>query len=229
MMKKIRYIILLMLSIGVFTSCELDNFDGPDAGLYGSVIDEQTGQLVEQDIIRGGEIEIYEQAYENATPQRLIYKVDGTYKNSKLFSGLYKIIPIRTNFRTLDTIVLDIQGQTKLDLIVTPYIRIKDYSIEKNGTIVTAKFKLEQTGVSNVSKIGLYAGADKHVGEPMRLVKAEQDINNIVDPSQEYEISIDTSAEIDLKEGKTYFFRIGALYDTANARFNYAPAVEIAL
>lgn len=231
-MNKYKIILLIVLLVGSFTSCELDNLDGPNAGLFGRVLDEDSGELVEQDIIRGGELQIWEQGIPNVTPQTLNYKVDGTYKDSKLFAGTYKVIPLRTNFNPIDTIVVNIQGQTELDIMVRPYIRILNPSITKTGNVVTATFSLEQTLFGNVSKIGLYAGADANVGEPIRLVKAEQNINASVfplNPQQTYTISIDADAEQDLQVGNLYYFRIGALYDAPNARFNYATAVAIQL
>lgn len=231
-MNNIKYIALVTVVLCFSTSCELDNLEGPNAGLYGSVIDLDTGDLVEQDIIRGGELQIWEQGYENVTPQTLNYKVDGTYMDSKLFSNSYKVIPLRTNFQPIDTILVDIQGQTKLDLFVIPYLRILNPSITKTDNIITATFSLEQTLFGNVSKIGLYAGADGNVGEPVRLVKSEQVINAPVfplNPQQVYTLTINYNNEIDLREGNLYFFRIGALYDAPNAKFNYATAVPIQL
>lgn len=231
-MNKFKIIALLVFLTGIYTSCELDDFEGPNAGLFGRVIDADNGELVEQDIIRGGELQIWEQGIPNVTPQTLNYKVDGTYKDSKLFSGTYKVIPLRTNFNPIDTIVVNVQGQTELDIVVRPYIRILNPSITKTGNVVTATFSLEQTLFGNVSKIGLYAGADDNVGEPIRLVEAEQNINASVfplNPQQTYTISIDADAEQDLQVGNLYYFRIGALYDAPNARFNYATAVEIQL
>tara|TARA_R110002111_G_scaffold101349_4_gene157067 strand:+ start:468 stop:1172 length:705 start_codon:yes stop_codon:yes gene_type:complete len=234
-MIKLKYIIVIMVTSGFLTSCdltELDNLDAPNAGLFGSIIDADTGELVEQDIIRGGELQIWEQDIPNVTPQALNYNVDGTYKDSKLFAADYKVIPLRTNFQPIDTILVNVEGQTELDLVVTPYVRILNPSITKINNIITATFSLEQTLFGNVSKIGLYAGADMNVGEPARLVRAEQDINDSVfplNPQEVYTLTIDTSAEIDLRDGNLYFFRIGALYDAPNARFNYATAVSIQL
>lgn len=231
-MNKLKYILIVVLASMLFTSCELDNLDGPNAGLFGRILDESNGELVEQDIIRGGELQIWEQGIPNVTPQTLNYKVDGTYKDSKLFAGTYKVIPLRTNFQPIDTILVNINGQTELDITVKPYIRILNPVITKTGNVITATFSLEQTLFGNVSKIGLYAGTDANVGEPIRLVRAEQNINNSVfplNPQQTYSISIDADAEIDLVTGNLYYFRIGALYDAPNARFNYATAVEIQL
>lgn len=229
-MNKIKYIIILIASVGSLVSCELDNIQGPNAGLYGSFIDETTGKLIEQDIIRGGELELREFGYKNVTPQYLNYKVDGTFADSKLFANKYKVFPIKTNFQPIDTLEVTIKGQTKLELVVSPYIRILNPNITKTGNDITATFSLEQTGFGNVSKIGLYAGADANVGEPMRLVKTEQIINAPVaplNPSTVYTLTINAANEIDFKVGKLYFFRIGALYSAPNARYNYATAVPI--
>ncbi|THD66814.1 DUF3823 domain-containing protein [Robertkochia marina] len=228
-MKKYTYLLLLMVFAGLSTACELDELQGPDAELYGSIIDEATGELVQQDIIRGGELELREHGWENVSPQFMNYKVDGTFRDSKLFSADYNIYPIKTNFHPIDTIVTNISGSKELELLVTPYIRIINPSISKSGNIITATFSLDQTGVNQVKKVGLYAGADGNVGEPMRLTKAEQEINAVSDPSTVYTLSINADNEIDLKTGKSYFFRIGALYDAPNARFNYAPAENIQL
>jgi Protein of unknown function (DUF3823) N-terminal domain/Domain of unknown function (DUF3823_C) len=231
-MNKIKYIALCVASIIGLGSCQLDEMQAPEAGLYGSIIDVATGKLVEQDIIRGGGLEIREFGYKNVSPQFLNYKVDGTYADTKLFANKYKAFPILTNFTPIDTLVVDINGQTKLDLVVSPYIRILNPSITKTGTLITATFSLEQTGFGSVSKIGLYAGADKNLGEPMRLTRVEKTIDAPVaplSPSVVYTLTLDTATEIDLKAGKLYFFRIGALYSAPNARFNYATAVPIQL
>ena len=231
-MNKIKYIIILLASVGSLVSCELDNLDGPDAGLYGSIIDDTTGELIQQDLIRGGELELREQGYENVSPYTMNYKVDGTFKDSKLFGNTYKVFPLKTNFHTIDTMVVNISGQTKLDLVVSPYVRIKNAEITMTDNIITATFSLEQTGDGNVVKVGLYAGADANVGEPVRLVKKEQNIGAPVapvNPIETYTLSINAGSEQDLVEGKPYFFRIGAVYDAPNARYNYAPAVEFML
>ena len=41
-MRKIKYIIAGISAAVFMVSCELDNFDGPDAQVYGAVIDAET-------------------------------------------------------------------------------------------------------------------------------------------------------------------------------------------
>ena len=56
-------------------------------------------------------------------------------------------------------------------------------------------------------------------------------INEIIDPSKQYELSINLEKNTNLfKAGRSYYFRIGAiasLDDVGTVRHNYAPAVKI--
>ncbi|RAV98204.1 DUF3823 domain-containing protein [Pseudochryseolinea flava] len=228
--KNITSIILLFALIVLLSSCglnDLDNYDQPDAGLSGRIVDDETGELVQQDIIRGGVIEIVENGY--VTPQYLVLKNDGTYANTRLFANSYTVQPKRGNFKVVDPQEVNVKGQTTLDFRVTPYIRIKDLDIEKDGNIIRATFRLEQTSVSNVLKVGLYAHPDPNVGEPMHLARKEVNVNEIVDPNEVFQIELDTFSDPDLREGKLIFFRVGALIDVPEAKFNYAAAVSIKL
>lgn len=52
--------ILLMISCCLFalTSCEIDNYESPNASIHGSIIDEKTGELVGMDVQDGGELKV---------------------------------------------------------------------------------------------------------------------------------------------------------------------------
>ena len=213
-----------------FASCEKDNYDGPDSGLTGRFIDAESGQLVEQDIIRGTQIEIIEHGYDPVTPQYLIVKTDGTYENSMLFSNTYTVKPVRGNFINVEAQEVQITGKTTLDFTVTPYIRITNANISRSGDKVRATFNIEQNVINNVKKIGLYAHQDARVGEPMRQVAAEQQLNAVADPAHQYSLEIDVPSNSSvLKSGRAYYFRIGALIDVGEAKLNYAPAVKLDL
>lgn len=219
--------IILLLTIAL-CACELDNYEFPDAELSGRIIDAETGELVEQDIIRGTNIEITEHGYDPVSPQYLIVKNDGTYANSLLFSNMYTVQPVRGNFIPVEPQDINISGKTELDFEVVPYIRVKDASITKTGNSVIATFKLEQNVVNNVRKVGLYVHPDPEVGEPLRILAVENDINAVVDPNQEFTLELDLPANSSiLSTGETYFFRVGALIDAGEAKLNYAPAVQL--
>ncbi len=230
-MKNIQVFIFLLGGVLFFNSCELDNYEAPDASLSGSFIDIVTGDLVESDIIMGTEIELIEHGYENPSAIRLIVKVDGTYMRDMLFENSYSIPPImRGNFLPqVDTQIVEISGETILDFEVLPYIRVKDVAITDSAMFVTAKFKLEQTVGNNISKIGLFAHLEPSVGEPMRMDEEFETLDRAVDPTEEFTLVLDLSKSRDFDSAQSYFFRVGALIDAPEAKYNYAPAIRLEL
>ena len=229
-MKKIKFYIIVILGILFMGSCTLDNYDAPNAKFYGTIIDSETNKPIEQDIINGAQIEYTENAYENPTIQYMIFKTDGTFRNNLMFSGEYTFTPVRGNFVPIEPQVIQIEGETKFDFVVQPYIRIKNATIQKVGTKVVATFNIQQTVVDKVSKIGLYANPEPSVGQPMRVVFVEKTINAVTNESTVYTLEIDLPSNVTkLIPGKQYFFRIGALISAAEAKPNYAPAIRLAL
>ncbi|RYG02399.1 MAG: DUF3823 domain-containing protein [Chitinophagaceae bacterium] len=222
--------ILSILIVMAFASCEKDNYDAPSAGLSGKFIDAETGEQVQQDIIRGTQIELIEHGYDPVSPQFLLVKNDGSYENSLLFANMYTVRPVRGNFIPVEPQDIQINSNTVLDFPVTPFIRVLSPTIVKSGTKVIATFKLEQNVLNEINKIGLYAHSDSRVGEPMRLFATEQQLNSVSDPATTYTLEIDLAANSTvLKPGTSYYFRIGALISVGEAKLNYAPAVKIDL
>jgi hypothetical protein len=232
-MKKIKFRIITFIiaaTAGILSSCQLDNYEGPTAELSGSFIDEETKELLQQDIIRGTVIKITEHGYDPVSPQYLRVKTDGTYLNRMLFANTYTVQPERGNFVAIEAQEVKIEGKTKLDFLVMPYIRVKDATIVKSGSKVIATFKLQQNVENNIKKIGLYAHPEPIVGEPIRAVATEVAVNAVVDPNQVFTLEIDLAANSStLQAGKQYFFRVGALIDVGEAKLNYAPAVRLAI
>lgn len=229
-MKKIKLYISVLLLVMAVSACKIDNYPAPDAQLYGTFLDAETNEPVEQDIIRGSTIEFIEHGYASQTKQVMIVKNDGTYRNNLIFANTYTITPVRGNFVPTEPQEVTVTGKTQLDFKVQPYIRVKDVKIEKVGTKVVATFKLQQTVINKVKKIGLYAHPEPAVGEPIRTVLADQEINAVTDPNKIYQLEIDVpSNSSNLKTGSQYFFRVGALIDAPESKFNYAKAVRLTL
>ena len=118
------------MSALILHSCELDNYDGPDATLSGRIIDKETGELVEQDIIRGTQIEFIEHGYDNPLTQYMVIKNDGTYANKMMFANDYTIQIRSANFPATEPVEITIKGNTTYDFEVIPYLRIKDVQIK---------------------------------------------------------------------------------------------------
>ena len=107
-MKNILYLIfgatLLMLA-----SCQkIDNWDAPNARIYGNVIDSYTGENLVMDN-NDWQIRIWDKTWEEMNPgtvaqyQSLAVMRDGVYNNTKLFPGTYNMLPYDGPFWPADT------------------------------------------------------------------------------------------------------------------------------
>lgn len=217
----------------VLGSCELDqldNYDGPDATISGGIYDNQTGELVEQDIINGMQIEYIEHGFDNPQTQYMVVKNDGTYRNNLMFSGRYTIQPVRGNFVPVEAQEIEVSGDTEQDFEVQPYIRLRNVEIQKQESKIVATFNLEQTVTNPVRRIGLFAHEQVNVGEPLNRVSSVVNVNAVTNDVTRYRLEINLEAHTgQLQSGKEYYFRVGALIDAPEAKYNYAPAVRIVI
>lgn len=217
----------------VLGSCELDqldNYDGPDSTISGGIYDRETGELVEQDIINGMQIEYVEHGFDNPQTQYMVVKNDGTYRNDLMFSGTYTIQPVRGNFVPVEAQEIQVSGDTEQNFEVQPYIRVRNVEIEKQEGKVVATFNLEQTVTNPVRRIGLFTHEQVNVGEPLNLVSSVVNVNAVTNDVTRYRLEINLEAHTgQLQSGKEYYFRVGAQIDAPEAKYNYAPAVRITI
>lgn len=227
-MKRFNVFLLALLCILV-ASCALDNYDAPDSGLNGCILDKDTGEKVEQDIVGGSVINFIEQGWENPSVQQMVIKNDGTYCNSRMFAGKYIIYTSPdANFLPIDRMEVEVKGQQKLDFYVQPFIRIKYPNIFRTGDVIKASFTLEQTTAHNCSSIALFVSNQQSVGNNLSEAgKIILPIGVHYDEPQQFTIELKLEDYPGIKDGKTYWFRIGALASAGGAKYNYAPAVKI--
>lgn len=227
-MKNQSYILFLFV-LGLF-ACELDNYDAPSGSFSGQFIDVKTGALVEQDLINGTVIQLAEHGYDPVGLQYMVVKNDGTFENRLIFENTYTVQPVRGNFYPVDAQDLEIGSGTTLDFMVTPYLRIVNPQITYQGGKVTATFSIEQSGASNVRKIGFFAHPNSVVGQPVQVFSAENDLNRDVASEEVFTLEIDVAANSTIfGKADDFYFRIGAIANAAESKYNYAPAKRIAL
>lgn len=253
-MKNFIHYIFLIVSALALVSCELDNYDGPDAQIHGKIVD-RDGNLIPSDATWSGvKIHYYEQGdFTSPVKQALGLKPDGTYRNDMMFSGTYDFIITDANFAQIDTIFnYEVKpGDNTLDFTVDPYVTIKDLSVTQEGTNVIARFKMETIGnnTGKVDQIQLFAYLDKivSIGAMFSLSPnnvAVKTIGRAPDPDEEFVLSFDLS-----NQGNTFSkyptdtpfcFRVGALIDkwsaspasptaSPNPKWNYSNVVSMKL
>ncbi|TDQ73472.1 DUF3823 domain-containing protein [Sphingobacterium yanglingense] len=220
-------VVLLLASCGLN---EIDNYEGPNASIYGAIYDAETKELIQQDIVRGAQIEYVEHGYANPQTQYMVIKNDGTYQNKLMFANTYTIRAVRGNFVPSASQEIKVSGNTTHNFEVIPYVRIKNPNISQQGNKIIATFDLDKTVDNSLQRIGLFAHSEINVGEPLHKVSAQQTINGPVDEGNTYHLEIDlTQHSTNLMKGKSYYFRIGALMNASEAKFNYAPALRITI
>ncbi len=236
-MKKILF--FAICAFFAVTSCKIDNYDEPNAQIHGSILDEKTGELVGTDIQQGSAIIVRELGWETPYNQTWVIKNNGEYRNNMVFAATYDIIFQNGNFYPFEIKNFVVNpGDNKKDFEVTPYLRVKNPSVTKNGDVITATFSLEG-GKDEVklSEIQLFAFSDMYVGNTVKYAlsggtdKQSFKPSVAVDPSQTYTLTINVKDnDAVFKYKRNYYFRIGAKADVAGVgtvRHNYAPYVVI--
>lgn len=228
-MKKTFSIILGAALLFSAVSCELDNYDGPDAQIYGAVYDSETGDLIEQDINNGSRIVYMELGWDNPVEQYMRFKSNGEYRNNIMFSADYDIYFNESNFvipEKLEAYHVG-KGENRLDFHVQPYIRISDVKVEKNGDKFVATFTVSPTVDDAVSKVGLFCDLDPVAGDVISLKKTVVDVNRVLTAPEEFTVEIDTKDDNNFDAGETYWFRAGAVISWNNVKYNYSHPVSL--
>ena len=161
-MKKLEnYMVLFLFSLFA-VACEMDNYDGPDAGIKGVVYDVTTGVPLQIDhgagILRMRELSWAKgDTLVHIGNRNLNVMQDGTYQNTKLFSGEYLILPTGGPFypyddenRELDEAgePVTIKGTVTKDFSVTPFVTLtwvqKPTVLSDNKIRCVVRFKRNQ-------------------------------------------------------------------------------------
>lgn len=146
-MKRIYILFVFLL---ILTACvnELDNYNAPNGGIYGTIVDAETNQPVPLPVQgnAGTMIKLMEQGT-GATKTIDFYATqDGTFKNSLLFNCDY-LVTVDGPFVTSSETMVTVDGQTEVNIPVIPYARI-EASASVSGKVVTIKYEIKNADPS---------------------------------------------------------------------------------
>jgi len=226
-MKNKLLLLPCVLLLCCLSSCELDNYDAPDATFYGSVIDEETNQPIQQDLMEGSRIDFIESGFNNPNTRQIRFHSDGTYCENNLFSGTYEVQALRGNFFPSEILTMDIKGNTEYNFRTRPYIRINDVNVAFNDIdgIVTSTFRLEQVATNSVEAVYLYADRNVNVSNSIFAARASESVSAVVSPEREFRLELSTD---NLDSGKDYYFRVGALISNiSEAKQNFSEPIRL--
>lgn len=256
-MKKIIYILSILVLASSCSLFELDNYDEPNAGISGNIIDAQTKENLAVECKFGnvfggvymgapseGYISVYEKGWDFESAQYWHLMNDGTYRHAKIFAGEYRMEANANNFYPIskDNVVIN-EGENQLDWEVVPYVRIIDPKVEYTGGKFVATFKCAFGDASKANKIvnaRLLCYPDTFVGVYCNYCSQDPGATSkdvVVDGKTVNTLTIDPTLSVNQTEfkydGKYHYFRIavcaeGNGYNTGR-HYNYCQTIKILL
>ena len=221
-----KYIMYSLASISLMLAgCEKDNFDAPNAMLEGQVTYQGEPVFVRSN---SAEFQIWQDGYALDELIPVFIAQDGTYSVS-LFAGEYKLVrrggdPWLPQLN--DTIVVQVDGTTQIDVPVTPYINVNNESFQVNGQTLNASFQIEQiVEDTNVQEISIMLSRN------ILLDRNINDFNQVIE-LEDFEFGASNSVDVEIPESlrdEGYLYvRIGARSSMANELI-YTNAQQIDL
>lgn len=230
----IIYLMMLLVTLS-FSNCEIDNYEGPNATIEGKILD-ANGDLLQTE--QGGgnmrlQMDELSWAGDDSTiaviPSYLSVKQDGSFFNSKIFAGEYRITPIEGPFYPYDEEgeIVNIHGYTSINFEVTPYLNVEwvtePYLNESNFIEAEVRFtRNEKEGQSmpDLNDARLFISTTQYCGNnnyDNQLVAAPLAINN---GEEGQTIHLITSREVKYV-GTTYYVRVGINCKDSYKKYNY--------
>ena len=164
MKAKLELLTLLFCST-IITSCEYDNYDQPGSKLEGEITYQGEPIGVSYNDVK---LELWQPGWEQKNRIDVSVDQNGGY-SALLFNGTYKLIipshegPFMSteNDQTgSDTIMIELQGSTKVNIEVLPYYMIRNVEFSRSGTTISSACALEKivSGVDerNIEQVSLY-------------------------------------------------------------------------
>ncbi len=237
-MKKIIYILLSIFVLAGFSSCETDNYDGPQETFRGAFIDKVTKEAFQTAIGNTGiRIRMMEYSWsENPQPYDFNCMMDGTFQNTKIFAGNYGIIP-EGAFVPLEEEIINIKGKVEKIFEVEPLLRLEWIGEPQVNADGSAEVKVKITrGTTNpeyqqpIEEVWLFVSETNYVGDFSFSNRfSTQLVGGAVSDILDKEITIRTKGQFP-EYSRKFFLRAGARTTkkfSGTNRYNYTAVKEI--
>lgn len=233
MKKSISRVLLGFIMLASAACTKIDNYDGPGASFEGNLISSEGGNLLTSQ----GSTQIrLEQISWSATPspQEIPSKFDGTFIDTKLFKGTYKVIPKGGAFWPIyDTARVEIDKGTKHDFTVTPYLVIKNFTAILAGTTLTLHYDISapiSAGLPTILETQPFVNTSKLVGTGASI----RDFSDIYKKTINKEWADLTTAEKSITieipnmlRGRKFFVRAGVRLNDSFKSYNFSEIIEV--
>jgi len=238
-MKKIFYLFIPVL---ILFSCEIDNYDEPDARISGMILDHNGRQVQTEHGGANMRIKLIDLNWNTGsddvavTPLYFNVHQEGTYVNNKVFSSEYLVSLVEGPFYPMseeESVKLHIKGNVSHDFRVIPYLDLEwvqePVVTTDNHIKASVRFKRNsKAGVTMPSLLNgqLFISTNQYSGNnnyDSQLVGAVKIIRN---DDEGQVIEFQTIREVKYT-GRNYYVRIGICCNDSYKKYNYTDIKKL--
>jgi Protein of unknown function (DUF3823) N-terminal domain/Domain of unknown function (DUF3823_C) len=217
---------------------KVDNYAAPNATFQGNIIDSVTGQNLLTET-GGAEIELLQTSWvANPDPYYIPSKQDGSFQDTRIYSGSYSVIPTQGAFWPIaDTLKTPIKGAITQNFTVVPYLEITNLqdSVNADSLVMTCNLMCpEPNGLPEVLEIWPFVNSTPFVGSGSSI--PNYTISDNTNPSYNLAtINSNWNATIaattyrlvvhGLLPGRTYYARLGVRVNDSYKKYDFSPIV----
>jgi hypothetical protein len=234
-----KTIIAASLAIACYACAKTDNYASPDATFQGNLIDSVTGQNLLTET--GGASLMLKQLSWSGTPDPYYIpsKPDGSFEDTRIFSGHYSVLPTQGAFWPTDSIVTDIDGATSKNFTVTPYLEITHFSHtqDADSLVMTCQLAAPRTnGLPEILEIWPFVNSTEYVGSGAYISNFTISDNtngsyNLAAINSNWTAAIGATTYRlvvhGLIAGRTYYARLGVRVNDSYKKYNFSPVIEV--
>ena len=217
---------MILLSIIITGGCKKDNKGGPNAMITGKVVYNNQPVGLRSN---GVQLELWQKGYDLFTKIPVYINQDGTF-SAAVFNGNYKLTRLKGNgpwADNTDTIAVQVNGTTSVDVPIDPYFIITNATIQKSGTNITATFNLQRVNTTkNLELVKIYVGKTVITDQNLNDGNAQKLAAAIPDISQPVSLSVSIPAS--LANNDYLYARVG-VKTLGVAEYLYTVPVKIPL
>ncbi len=220
--------ILFSLLAGLFllTGCAKDNYEPPKSTLTGRVIYDNQPVGVRTN---GVQLELWQRGYQLFTKIPVQVAQDGTF-SAVLFDGDYKLVRLRGNgpwVDNTDTINVQVRGAATIDVLVQPYYVIRNPTIQRSGTNLTASASVAQVAAGRaIERVTLYVGTTQFVDVTNNVASASLQTAALADLSKPLALSLVLPTSV---ASRPYSYARIGVKTVGVAELLYTPVQKITL
>ena len=234
-MNKLIIAFLGFLLFGVACT-KTDNYSAPDSAFQGNIIDSVTGKNWVTET-GGVQIMLKQLSWSNnPTPYYIPSKPDGTFEDTRIFSGHYSVIPTQGAFWPVDSSLTDIKGTTSQNFTVVPYLEITNVTHVLDADSLTMTFQLQAPRtnglpqiidatefVNNTPFVGSNAFIQSFYNEPSATVSINSNWSSAI-AATTYRTVVHN-----LQPGWTYYARVGVRLNDSYKKYDLSDTVRVVM